>query len=90
MTIHLPNDLERSIHAAVQGGHFATVDEAMAKAAHLLLQELKQEPTLVTAVVEAGLGSIGFMRDAADELDEIVADAYRKRREETWREFDLE
>jgi hypothetical protein len=32
------------------------------------------------------LGSIGAMRDAADELDEIVADAYRKRREETGRE----
>jgi hypothetical protein len=39
----------------------------MAKAAHLLLHELKQESTLVTAAADSGLGSIGFMRDAADE-----------------------
>ena len=32
---------------------------------------------------------VGLWRDYADEMDEIVADAYRKRREETWREFDL-
>jgi hypothetical protein len=38
---------------------------------------------------EPNLGSIGAMRDSADELDEIVADAYRQRREETWRELDL-
>jgi hypothetical protein len=32
---------------------------------------------------------LGLWRDYADEMDEIVADAYRKRREEPWREFDL-
>ena len=32
---------------------------------------------------------LGLWRDYADEMDEIVADAYRKRREEKWREFDL-
>ena len=32
---------------------------------------------------------LGLWRDYADEIDEIVADAYRKRREEKWREFDL-
>jgi hypothetical protein len=32
---------------------------------------------------------LGLWRDYADEIDEIVADAYRKRREEPWREFDL-
>jgi Arc/MetJ-type ribon-helix-helix transcriptional regulator len=90
MTIYLPIDLERSIQAAVQGGHFASVDEAMVKAAHLLLQELKQEPRLVIAGTDPGLGSIGFMRDAADELDEIVSEAMKRRREETWRDIDLE
>jgi hypothetical protein len=30
------------------------------------------------------------MRDAADELDEIVADAYRKRRDEPWRDIAVE
>jgi len=32
---------------------------------------------------------LGLWRDYADEMDEIVADAYRKRREEKWREFDI-
>jgi hypothetical protein len=32
---------------------------------------------------------LGLWRDYADEMDVIVADAYRKRREETWREFEL-
>ncbi len=32
---------------------------------------------------------LGLWQDYADEMDEIVADAYRKRREEPWREFDL-
>ena len=42
MTIHLPEDLESSIHAQVHDGHFASVDEAMAEAARLLLRQLKQ------------------------------------------------
>src|SRR4051794_29913658 len=32
MTIHLPEDLERSIRAEVQSGHFASVDDAIAEA----------------------------------------------------------
>jgi hypothetical protein len=32
---------------------------------------------------------LGLWHDYADEMDEIVADAYRKRREGKWREFDL-
>jgi Arc/MetJ-type ribon-helix-helix transcriptional regulator len=39
MTIHLPTDMERSIEAAMHSGRFASVDEAMIRAAHLLLQE---------------------------------------------------
>lgn len=31
----------------------------------------------------------GLWHDYADEMDEIVAEAYRKRREGKWREFDL-
>jgi Arc/MetJ-type ribon-helix-helix transcriptional regulator len=41
MTIHLPPDIERSIQAAVHGGHFASVDDAMTEAASLLLERLK-------------------------------------------------
>lgn len=39
---------------------------------------------------DAGPGSIGFMRDAAEELDEIVADAMKQRREEQWRDIPVE
>jgi Arc/MetJ-type ribon-helix-helix transcriptional regulator len=42
MTIHLPKDVESSINAAVLSGHFASVDDAMTEAAHLLLQKLNQ------------------------------------------------
>ena len=40
MTINLPNDLESSIQATVRNGRFASVDDAMAEAARLLLREL--------------------------------------------------
>jgi Arc/MetJ-type ribon-helix-helix transcriptional regulator len=91
MTITLPTDLESSIQAAVHSGRFASVDDAMAEAVRLLLRELDQGPPKSEGNVSAlGLGSIGAMRDSADELDEIVADAYRKRREETWRDLSVE
>ena len=44
----------------------------------------------MTAGANSGLGSIGAMRDAADELDEIVADAMKRRQEETWRDISVE
>jgi Arc/MetJ-type ribon-helix-helix transcriptional regulator len=43
MTIHLPHDIESSIHAAVHSGLFASLDEAMTRAATLLLREIEQE-----------------------------------------------
>jgi Arc/MetJ-type ribon-helix-helix transcriptional regulator len=82
MTIHLPQELETSIQAAIHNGRFATVDDAMAEAARLLLREISQVPPEPDT---AGMGSIGSMREAADELDEIVADAMKRRREEPWR-----
>ena len=85
MTIHLPNDLESSIQAAVQSGRFASVDDAMAEAARLLLREINQVQPEPNAT---GMGSIGAMREAADELDEIVANAMKRRREE--RDFSLD
>jgi len=45
MTIHLPEHVERSIHAVVQSGHFASMDDAMTAAACLLLKKLDQEQT---------------------------------------------
>ncbi len=39
MTIRLPKDLERSVRSLVQGGRYASADEAMADAARLLLKQ---------------------------------------------------
>ncbi len=84
MTIHLPEDLRRSISAEILNGHFASIDDLVAQAVRSFLRQSS------TFQDDAGLGSIGAMRDAAEELDEVVADAYRKRREETWRDIDVE
>ena len=92
MTIHLPDNVERSIHAAVQSGQFASMDEAMTEAARLLLRELsRRQPAASSAVADEDTPDpmFGLMRDDAELMDEIVADAYRRRREEKWRDVDL-
>jgi Arc/MetJ-type ribon-helix-helix transcriptional regulator len=50
MTIHLPANLESSILEVVQSGQFASVDDAMAEAARLLLQQVKREQQIKTPV----------------------------------------
>jgi Arc/MetJ-type ribon-helix-helix transcriptional regulator len=88
MTIHLPEDLESSLRAAVHSGRFASVDDAMAEATRLLLQKLKEDqPATASEATPDPL--LGCMREDAELMDEIVADAYRHRREESWRELDL-
>jgi len=91
MTIHLPQDLERSLQTAVHSGHFASMDEAIAEAARLLLRALKLDHSGPPPVRDDNPPDpvLGCMREDAELMDEIVADAYRHRREETWREFDL-
>ena len=84
MTIHLPQDVERSIEATVYSGRFASVDDAMTEAARRLLRDIAQEqsaarPTAATPPL------LGAMRDDADELDQIVAEAMKRRREGPWR-----
>jgi Arc/MetJ-type ribon-helix-helix transcriptional regulator len=92
MTIQLPNDLESRLQAAVHSGRFASLDDAMAEAARLLLRDLAQSqqarPPANTSV-SAPDPILGLMRDDAELMDEIVADAYRQRRDESWRELDL-
>jgi Arc/MetJ-type ribon-helix-helix transcriptional regulator len=84
MTIHLPNELETSIQAAVRSGRFASVDDAMAEAARLLLRTIGEEPKpRETAAPHDPL--LGIWRDAPEEIDEIVAEAIERRREEPWR-----
>ena len=45
MTIHLPARLENSILDVVHRGRYASLDDAMAEAASLLLERLEQEQT---------------------------------------------
>lgn len=47
MTIHLPSNLEQSVQALVNGGRFASVDDAMAEAARLLLKQMPPSPAPV-------------------------------------------
>lgn len=42
MTIHLPENLEISIRETVDSGQFASLDDAMAEAARLLLSQIGQ------------------------------------------------
>ena len=91
MTIHLPPELESSLQAAVHNGHFASVDEAMAEAARQLLRNLKPSHQPMPPAADDNLPDpvLGCMRDDAELMDKIVADAYRHRQEETWREIEL-
>ena len=94
MTFHLSTELESSIEATVNmnSGRFASVDDAMAEAARMPLREPANGPPAkpATSAGDAAPDPIlGFMRDDTELMDAIVADAYRRRREETWREFDL-
>lgn len=91
MTIHLPQDLESSLRAAVHSGHFTSVDEAIAEAARLLLRELGlgHLPPRLVRDDDPPDPVLGCMREDAELMDEIVADAYRHRRDETWREIDF-
>lgn len=86
MTVHLPKEVESSIEAAVQSGRFASVDDAMREAARLLLRELDQERhhSVTRSAPDQNVGDplLGLMRDDADLMDEIVTEAYRRRREE--------
>jgi len=44
MTIHLPPDVEKSLIAKVHSGMFPSLDAAMTRAAHLLLEQIEQTP----------------------------------------------
>ena len=85
MTIHLPEHLERYVHDQVLAGRFRTEDDVILDALERHRQA-QQPPATAPATPDPVLGC---MRDDAGLMDEIVADAYRHRREETWRDIDL-
>jgi len=81
MTIHLPEDLQRYVHDQVLSGRFRSEDDVVLDALSRHRQA-QQAPAVPSGIPDPLLGS---MRDAADELDEIVAEAMKRRREEPWR-----
>jgi putative addiction module CopG family antidote len=85
MTIKLPDDLERFIRAEVHRGHFASEDDAVAAAVRLLRRQLSQAATVGQPVTAGPDPVLGALRDAADELDEVVAEAMRQRERQPWR-----
>jgi Arc/MetJ-type ribon-helix-helix transcriptional regulator len=85
MTINLPEDLERFIRAEVHSGHFASEEQAIAEAVRLLQRQLSKPATIKPAATTTIDPVLGAMRDAADEMDEIVAAAMRHREQQLWR-----
>ncbi len=88
MIITLPNDLESLVHATVRDGQFATIDDAMAEAARLLLRELAQNSSPARPTIDASqppFGFIGALRDDAELLDQAVEHALNVREERAWR-----
>lgn len=93
MTIHLPEELESSVRAEVLRGHFASEEDFVTEAVREYLnrrQPHRRDAQPVPDQTASSLGSIGAMRDAAEELDEIVADAMKRRQPETWRDISVE
>ena len=88
MTINLPKDLERFIRAEVRSGHFASEEDAIAEAVRLMKRQLSHEaakPPVLSQPATAPDRVLGAMRDAADDMDEIVANAMRQREQQPWR-----
>jgi Arc/MetJ-type ribon-helix-helix transcriptional regulator len=84
MTINLPEDLERFLRAEVHRGHFASEEDAIAAAVRLLQRQLSQTTKASQAAAMTSDPVLGAMKDAADEMDEIVADAMRHREQRAW------
>jgi Arc/MetJ-type ribon-helix-helix transcriptional regulator len=82
MTIHLPEELESSIRAAVLNGLFASEDDLVAAAVRAYLQ---QRPKQQTAAKPTGLGSIGAMHDDAELLEQITQSIMHSRETRTLR-----
>ncbi len=74
MTIHLPPEVESSIQAAVHSGRFASVDDAMAEAASLLVERLMQEQARAKTPVASQLSAAPAEKPIWEEILESTAD----------------
>jgi Arc/MetJ-type ribon-helix-helix transcriptional regulator len=76
MTIHLPQDVERSINAEVMSGHFASADDAIAEEWRSYLEQRRQTPPgkatrqdeLHRQMIADGL--LSQLPNAADDIDD--------------------
>jgi Arc/MetJ-type ribon-helix-helix transcriptional regulator len=85
MMIQLPDHLQRYVHDQVRAGRFRTEDDVI-KDALERHRRAQQQPAAGPPTPDPVLGC---MREDAELMHEIVAEAYRHRREETWRDIDL-
>jgi Arc/MetJ-type ribon-helix-helix transcriptional regulator len=85
MTIHLSKDVENSIIAAVQSGQFASADEMVNKLVREYSQRIRQQTPHADEADATPDPLMGIWQDYAEEMDEIVADAMKHRKEEPWR-----
>ncbi len=80
MSIDLPDELERAIRPLILNGRYASEDEFVAEAVRAFLKQQAVKP-----VGAAEMGSIGGMRDAAEDLDRAVEHVMKVREERPWR-----
>ena len=73
MTIHLPENLESSILAAVHSGRYASLDDAMAEAASLLVQRLKQEETQAKQPAASQIETAPAHKPIWEEIEVLVS-----------------
>lgn len=73
MTIQLPEILEGPILAAVRSGRYASLDDAMAEAALLLVQRLKQEQSQEEQPSASRTEPVPKHKPVWEEFAEIVA-----------------
>jgi Arc/MetJ-type ribon-helix-helix transcriptional regulator len=66
MDLHLPENLERSVRSLVQGGRYASVDEAMADAARLLLKQRPAQKPMTEKDLHQHMLEIGLMTQLPD------------------------
>ncbi len=73
MTIHLPEELENNILAAVHSGRYASLDDAMTEAASMLAQRLMQEQAEELEGTRRAVGEMkaGMGRPAAEMLADM-------------------
>ena len=75
MTIHLPDDLESSIQAAVRSGQYGSVDDVISQAVRLLLrhQIAPGSKPLTEQELEKRLVESGFLASVPPPVDPATA-----------------